>query len=77
MLNNIDHASPNLTCYRWHNLTISHQEKRVVVQLDDTVSVLKAKGDLYYLMLDPSVYFGGGLQAKDDTALGEWAEVFL
>lgn len=50
----------HVTDNQWHNLTIFHQHKSVMVILDDEVKLLDIPGNMWNLLFDPEIYFGGG-----------------
>ncbi|XP_064626550.1 axotactin-like isoform X2 [Lineus longissimus] len=56
----------NLNDDQWHNLSIIHQEKDISVRLDlIPPSLLKARGKLHHLYLNPTVFVGGGERFKN------------
>ncbi|KAL4235944.1 hypothetical protein ACF0H5_004332 [Mactra antiquata] len=46
--------------YRWHNLTILHDVRRVYVYLDGREHIRDIEDDKYHLGLDPKIFIGGG-----------------
>lgn len=46
--------------YRWHNLTIVHDLRRIYVYLDRREHVRDIVSDQYHLALDPKIFIGGG-----------------
>ncbi|XP_053393740.1 axotactin-like isoform X2 [Mercenaria mercenaria] len=46
--------------YRWHNLTIIHDIRKVCVYLDGREQVRDILGEKYHLGLDPKIFIGGG-----------------
>lgn len=54
----------------WNNLTISHNEKEILVILNDEAKLLDAPGELIHLYIDPEIYIGGGPELAKKNGKG-------
>ncbi|XP_055612368.1 axotactin isoform X2 [Uranotaenia lowii] len=50
----------DLTKHYWHNLTIFHDHNQITAILDDHMKIMEIPGEVYNLLFDPEIYFGGG-----------------
>ncbi|XP_060552945.1 axotactin-like isoform X2 [Ruditapes philippinarum] len=53
-------AGIGINDYRWHNLTIVHNMRKVYVYLDGQEHVRDILGPFYHLALHPKIFIGGG-----------------